>query len=111
MVKFQSGLMLIFDYVEDAFYPQCYLTAILMIWLYSLRIELEEGKLVSILLYDDDVVVLAKSEQDLHAKLDNAFIWCNTNQMTISVKKSNMVLIDTKNIVSIQVWNWYFNYH
>ncbi|CAG2255684.1 unnamed protein product [Mytilus edulis] len=46
---------------------------------------------VSILLYADDLVLLAGSESDLQVLLDGLQLWCAENKMTINHNKSNVV--------------------
>ena len=47
--------------------------------------------IVSILLYADDVVLLADNPTDLQLMIDSLLDWCNTNGMAINSKKSNVV--------------------
>ena len=49
------------------------------------------GKNVSILLYADDVVILAENEQNLQALLDILKNWCDQNKMTVNLEKSKAV--------------------
>ena len=49
-----------------------------------------QGK-VSILLYADDIVLLAENESDLQLMLDTLNSWCNDNQMTVNSKKSQII--------------------
>ena len=46
---------------------------------------------VSILLYADDVVLLAENETDLKSMLNVLDDWCNTNKLSINPSKSNIV--------------------
>ena len=43
------------------------------------------------LLYADDVVLLAETEQDLQVLLEALNVWCLSNNMTVNVNKSNIV--------------------
>jgi hypothetical protein len=47
--------------------------------------------IVSILLYADDIVVLAENPEDLQSMLDVLNNWCITNSMSINTSKSNVV--------------------
>ena len=47
--------------------------------------------MVSILLYADDVVLLASCATDLQAMLDSVSDWCSNNRLLINPKKSNIV--------------------
>ncbi len=53
-------------------------------------IELE-NELVSILLYADDIVLLAANEADLQFMLDMLHEWCDRNSMVVNCSKSNIV--------------------
>jgi hypothetical protein len=46
---------------------------------------------ICVLLYADDIVLLAPDEQGLQALLNNLNDWCNTNDMNINATKSNIV--------------------
>ena len=46
---------------------------------------------ISILLYADDVVLLAENETDLQCMLNVLSNWCNTNKLFINSSKSNIV--------------------
>ena len=57
----------------------------------GLGIDIENDEKLSILLYADDIVLLASNEQDLQQMLNCISDWCNTNNMLINEKKSNIV--------------------
>jgi hypothetical protein len=57
---------------------------------FDIGIDIGDEKL-SILLYADDVVLLAESESDLQALLNALHSWCNVNKMTVNSGKSNVV--------------------
>ena len=46
---------------------------------------------ISILLYADDVVLLAENEDDLQHMLNILSQWCNRNNMIVNCSKSNIV--------------------
>lgn len=46
---------------------------------------------ISLLMYADDIVLLAENECDLQSMLNELSRWCNINSMSINVKKSNVV--------------------
>ena len=50
-----------------------------------------DGESVAALLYADDLVMLATSEQDLQIILNVLNDWCDKNRMTINENKSNVV--------------------
>ena len=50
-----------------------------------------DDEIVSILLYADDVVLLAENEADLQAMLNALGDWCYTNKLSINTTKSNIV--------------------
>ncbi|XP_053380371.1 uncharacterized protein LOC128548876 [Mercenaria mercenaria] len=58
----------------------------------DLNIGIEIGnEKISILLYADDVALLAESPEDLQNMLDTVNIWCNNNNMLVNCDKSNIV--------------------
>lgn len=57
----------------------------------GMGIDIEDGEKLSILLFADDIVLLASNERDLQEMLNCLSNWCNENKMTINVKKSNIV--------------------
>ena len=52
------------------------------------------GEKACILLYADDIVLLANTESDLQKLLDGLYTWCNNNNITIYDGKSNVVYLD-----------------
>ena len=46
---------------------------------------------VSILMYADDIVLIAENEEDLQHMLNELNNWCDINSMTINLTKSNIV--------------------
>ena len=48
-------------------------------------------QLVSILLYADDVVLIADNAQDLQSMLDLLNDWCLANRMSVNSSKSNVI--------------------
>ena len=50
-----------------------------------------EGETVSILLYADDIVLLAENEADLQRQLDILAEWCGENSMSVNGEKSNIM--------------------
>ena len=53
-------------------------------------IDIGEEK-VSVLLYADDLVLLAPSASDLQVTLDELHVWCDENKMTINEDKSSVI--------------------
>ena len=53
-------------------------------------VEVDDTR-VSVLLYADDIVLIAESEMDLQAMLDTLGAWSKNNLITINVAKSNIV--------------------
>ena len=50
-----------------------------------------DGEKVSVLLYADDLILLAPSESDLQLMLNELNVWCDDNKMTINEDKSNVI--------------------
>jgi hypothetical protein len=48
-------------------------------------------KLLCILLYADDMVLLAETERDIQCLLNGLHVLCSTNDMSINTSKSNIV--------------------
>ena len=46
---------------------------------------------VNILMYADDIVVLAENENDLHALLDIIIVWCKDDRLSLNAEKSKVV--------------------
>ena len=57
-----------------------------------------DGEKVSILLYADDVVILANDENELQSLLNALSSWCSDNCMNINVVKSNIVHFRTPSV-------------
>ena len=72
----------------------------------NIRIPVDSGK-VSILLYADDIVLLAENEHDLQILLDTIFSWCKTWYMNVNEKKTKIVHFRKKNCVRT---NFVFKY-
>lgn len=53
-------------------------------------------KMLSVLLYADDVVLVAKDEQSLQSMLNNMCEWVDLNHMSINMSKSNVMHFRTK---------------
>ena len=49
------------------------------------------GENVSILLYADDIVLIAENEHDLQNMLNILNTWCSSNSMNVNPAKSNIV--------------------
>lgn len=50
-----------------------------------------DNELISIMLYADDVVLLAENSADLQIMINTLHEWCNSNCMTVNSRKSNVV--------------------
>lgn len=50
-----------------------------------------DGEKMCILLYADDVVLIASDEKELQTLLDGLSLWCKSNGMNINASKSNVV--------------------
>ncbi len=48
------------------------------------------GEIIAILLYADDIVLLAESQQDLQCLLDVLHQWCQASGMTVNLGKSKV---------------------
>ena len=58
--------------------------------IHALNIGIDNEKL-AILLYADDVVLLAENEKDLQKMLDVLNFWCKNNALYINVNKSKIM--------------------
>ena len=54
---------------------------------------------VSILLYADDIVLVAENEQDLQTLIDRVDFWCEKNEMNININKTKILHIRNKSTV------------
>ena len=64
----------------------------LAIFLKSLDLGVKIGdENVCVMLYADDIVLLAESETDLQLLLNALYDWCGRNDMTVNLVKSNVV--------------------
>ena len=64
----------------------------LAIFLKSLDLGVKIGdENVCVMLYADDLVLLAESETDLQLLLNALYDWCGRNDMTVNLVKSNVV--------------------
>ncbi|XP_063406305.1 uncharacterized protein LOC134690258 [Mytilus trossulus] len=50
-----------------------------------------DGEKLSILLYADDIVLLAENAEDLQKILDVLNVWCNHNSLKVNLRKSNVI--------------------
>ena len=67
--------------------------------IHALGIGLDiDGEKVAILLYADDVVLLAENEHDLQMLLDVLSSWCVRNSMTVNIDKSKVVHFRNKSV-------------
>ena len=56
----------------------------------NIGIDIDNEKL-AILLYADDVVLLAENEKDLQKMLDVLYFWCKNNALYVNVNKSKIM--------------------
>lgn len=64
----------------------------LAIFLQSLGLGVKVGdETVCIMLYADDIVILAECEANLQLLLNGLYEWCGRNDMTVNIAKSNVV--------------------
>ena len=49
------------------------------------------GRLVNILLYADDIVIMAKSETEMQSLLLALDTWCKTEQLHVNIGKSKII--------------------
>lgn len=69
------------------------------IYLKSLGLGLKlEDETICILLYADDIVLLAESTDDLQVLLNALHDWCSQNDMVVNAKKSNVVHFRPKSV-------------
>ena len=57
----------------------------------GLGIDIDNGETVSLLMYADDIVLLADNENDLQQMLNALLEWCRSNYMSINTNKTNIV--------------------
>ncbi len=57
----------------------------------NLGIEVNENLKLSIMLYADDIVLLAENEQDLQRMIDCLLQWCHKWRLKVNIDKSNVV--------------------
>ena len=63
----------------------------------DLGVEIDEEK-ICLLLYADDIVLLAESSCDLQLLLNALYDWCGQNHMSVNTAKSNVVHFRQKSI-------------
>ena len=57
----------------------------------GIGIDVDEGLLVSVLLYADDIVLLADSEADLQSLLNIVHSWCSRWRLEVNLLKTNIM--------------------
>ena len=62
----------------------------------NIGVILEEGLLINILLYADDIVLLAENEEDLQSLLFIVECWCKKWQLGVNLTKTNIMHIRSK---------------
>ena len=62
----------------------------------GIGIDLDEGLLVSVLLYADDIVLLADSEADLQSLLNIVHSWCSRWRLEVNLLKTNIMHVRKK---------------
>ena len=50
-----------------------------------------DGEKIGILVYADDVVLLAENEEELQQLLHELHLWCATNRLEININKSKVM--------------------
>ena len=56
----------------------------------NIGIDVGEEK-VSLLLYADDIILLAENENDMQIVLDMLSVWCRNNKLQVNETKSNII--------------------
>jgi hypothetical protein len=64
----------------------------------GLGIKIQEDLLLSILLYADDLALIAESEQDLQIMITTLSNWCKKWRMKVNVKKTKVVHFRSKGV-------------
>ncbi len=59
-------------------------------------IKLNEDLIIALLLYADDIAIMAESEEDLQTLLNILEKWCKQWHMTVNIKKTKIVHFRTK---------------
>ena len=62
-----------------------------------------DGDIVSILLYADDIVLIAETAEDLQLMLNCLNEWCSANCMSVNASKSNVIHFRPKCVPQIDV--------
>ena len=69
-------------------------------------VEISSDFKISILLFADDIVLIAPNELNLQSMLDYLLKWCMDNQMEVNIKKTKIVHFRKSNIKRTE-----FNFH
>ena len=64
-----------------------------------------DDELISILLYADDIVLMAESASDLQLMLDCLNEWCSSNSMMVNASKSNVIHFRPNSVLKV-AWNF-----
>ena len=73
----------------------------------GLGINIGNDETVSLMMYADDIVLLAESENDLQRMLNAFCDWCSANFMSININKTNIVHLDQnrrQNMFYFYIW-------
>ena len=62
----------------------------------NIGVILDEGLLINILLYADDIVLLAENEEDMQSLLYMVECWCKKWRLEVNLTKTNIMHIRTK---------------
>ena len=62
-----------------------------------------DSDIVSILLYADDIVLIAETAEDLHLMLNCLNVWCSANCWSVNPSKSNIIHFRPKSVPQIDV--------
>ena len=60
-------------------------------------VKLKNGQLVNVLAYADDIVLIAKTPEELQMMLNTLNKWCMSNRISVNVEKTNTMQIRSKN--------------
>ena len=67
--------------------------------------EVDSDRNMSILLYADDLVILAESREMLQKKLDVLYTYCRDNNLKVNINKSNVIAFNSRKDIELLLYN------
>ena len=59
---------------------------------FNLEVKIHDQLIVSILIFADDIALIADSEERLHRMLDVLSHWCSQNKMSVNISKRKVFI-------------------